>query len=113
MVSRVLSAVEIIGICVGLLSLILSFGKRRGIAVAEIILLLLLTVSMAISRLLVSARLHSIRLQFGEQLGALAREDPVRSTFDLLHQTSVALLVISLLSAILLLGMLIWRGASK
>lgn len=113
MVSRVLSGVEIAGVCLGLALLLLSYGRQKRVSVIEVGLSLLLTASMAISRLLVSPRLHAIREQFGDQLAALPSGDPVRSTFDLLHKLSVVLLSISLLGATVMMAILIWRGSSR
>jgi hypothetical protein len=115
LISRVLSGVEIIGICVGLVFLILSLWgrKERRIPVFDLIVALLLTVSMGISHFVVSARLHDIREQMGDQLAALPSDDPVHATFDMLHKMSVGLLAFSLFSAIVLLAVMSWRDSSK
>jgi hypothetical protein len=113
-VSRVLSGVEIIGICIGLFFLVLSLvARKHAVAAFDLIVASLLTLSMVVSRFAVSARLRGIREELGDQLAALSADDPVRSTFDLLHNVSVGLLAFSLFSAIVLLAVLIWRNSSK
>jgi hypothetical protein len=115
LVSRVLSGVEIIGILVGLLFLVIALagGEQRRLRAFDLIVVVLLTIAMGLSRFLVSPRLHAIREQFGDQLAALPPDDATRSTFDLLHRCSVGLLAFGLFSALVLLGVLIGRDSSK
>ena len=114
-VSNVLAAVEIIGICVGLLFLVLSLagGKQRRIRPFELVVVSLLILSMGVSRFAVSPRLHGIREQLGDQLATLPADDSVRLSFDFLHRCSVGLLAFALFSALVLLAVLIWRDSPK
>lgn len=111
-VSRVLGVVEIIGIILGLILLLLLFFSReaRGKAfLFELIALALMTVSMIVSRFVVSSRLHEIRVKYGDQfssLASLAASDPVRAAFDQLHQSSVRLMSFNLLAALALIILL-------
>ena len=113
LVSRVLSSVEIAGILIGVILLIClaseALKQRRVAALGEGILLALMTLSALVSRFVVSARLHAIRLLTGESIASLPSGDPVRSTFDTLHQTSVGLMGFNLLAAIVLLAILVSR----
>jgi hypothetical protein len=110
-VSRVLAGVEIIGLAAGIVLVSISILlplRRKNVRLVEFGLLVLMTVSMAISRFVVSARLHDLRAQFGERLALLSSDEPVRRTFDLLHHVSVGLMGFTLCSAIALAAVLIW-----
>jgi len=110
-VSRVLAGVEIIGL--GAVIVLISISilrplRRKKARFFELGLLALMTTSMAISRFVVSARLHDLRAQFGERLALLSSDEPARRTFDLLHHVSVGLMGFTLCSAIALAAVLIW-----
>jgi hypothetical protein len=109
-VSRTLGGLEIFGLVVALLLLTLLLAswraRARGFAF-ELAVVVLMLVSAAISRFIVSARLHQIRLEFGERLNSLAVTDPARATFELLHQVSVGLTGFNLLAALALIIFLI------
>jgi hypothetical protein len=116
-VSRVLSIVEIAGIFTGVVLLIcLACGASRQSRLAtivEAVLLVFMTLSTLVSRYVVSARLHAIRLGAGENISALPTGDPVRGTFELLHQASVGLMSFNLIAAIVLIGLLVSRAARQ
>ena len=110
-VSRVLAGVETIGVVAGLALIAISILRplrRNKVRFFELGLLVLMTAAMAISRFFVSARLHGLRTEFGERLALLSVDDPVRRTFDLLHQVSVGLTGFTLFGAIVLAAVLIW-----
>lgn len=114
-VSRVLSAVEIAGIFTGVVLIVClvceASRQRRAATIVEAILLALMLLSTLVSRYVVSARLHTIRLGAGENISALPSGDPARAAFDLLHQTSVGLMSFNLITAIVLIGLLISRAS--
>jgi hypothetical protein len=114
-VSRVLSVVEIAGIFTGVLLIMClaceASRQRRAVTIVEAVLLTLMLISTLVSRYLVSARLHAIRLGAGENISALPSGDPARAAFDLLHQTSVGLMSFNLIAAIVLIGLLISRAS--
>ena len=114
-VSNVLAGVEIIGICVGLLFLVLSLasGRQKRLNAFDLIVIVLLILSMGASRFAVSPRLHQIREQFGDRLAGLPADDAIRLSFDFLHKCSVGLLAFGLFSALVLLAVLIWRESAK
>jgi hypothetical protein len=108
-VSRVLGGTEIIGIALGsilLLVLLFSGEKRSRAFLFELAVLALMTVSMIVSRFAVSKSLHDLRVKYGDQLSTLAQSDPVRITFDQLHQYSVWLMGFNIVAAIILIVML-------
>jgi len=107
LVSRTLGALELIGIVTGgLLILILSFSKERGkAALFESVTIALMTISMLVSRFVVSSRLSEIRFRFGE-IAQLAAGDPARVSFDRLHQYSVWLMSFNIIAAVALIVIL-------
>jgi hypothetical protein len=110
-VSRVLAGVELIGVVGGLVLISISILRplRRGkLRFFELGLLVLMTAAMTISRFVVSTRLREIRAQFGERLALLSADEPVRRSFDVLHQASVGLMGFTLFAAIALAAVLIW-----
>lgn len=112
-VSRVLSPVEVIGICVSVLLLVfylVGFGMHSKKSGLELVLLLLMPISVTASHFFVSRRLREIRLQFGEGLASLSPADAARSTFDLLHRVSVGLMGFDLVVSLALIGLILWRS---
>jgi hypothetical protein len=111
-VSRTLSALEIIGIIIGaLLIAILFLSRERGKAfLYELIALALMTASMLVSHFFVSNRLRQMRVTLGE-IAQLAANDPARLEFDRLHQYSVWLMGFNILGAIALIIYLARRNA--
>ena len=116
-VSRVLSSVEIAGILIGVILLISlaseALKQRRAATLGEGILPALMTLSALVSRFVVSARLHAIRLAAGENIASLPSGDPMKSTFDTLHQASVGLMSFNLIAAIGLLAILISQARRR
>jgi hypothetical protein len=116
-VSRVLSTVEIAGIFTGVVLIVClaceTSRQSRLATIVEAVLLALMTLSTLVSRYVVSARLHAIRLGAGENISALPSGDPARAMFDLLHQASVGLMSFNLIAAIVLIGLLISRAAGQ
>ena len=113
-VSRTLGGLEIFGLVIGLALIALRLAARRGKGfIFELALLLLMLAATAVSRFVVSARLHQIRLEYGERLAGLAADDPTRATFNLLHQVSVSLTGLTLLAALALMIFLITRRSTE
>ena len=110
-VSRTLGVTEILGLILGgtlLILLLAARGRKTRAFLFELIVVVLMTAAMAASRA-VSGRMHSLRLQAGEGLYALPMTDPIRSSFDQLHQYSVSLTGFAMLGAIVLIVILIRR----
>jgi hypothetical protein len=109
-VNLALGGTEIAGIVLGVLLLLLLFLSKepRGrLFKAEAAVLALMTLSMLVSKFVVSARLHALREQFGEALQTLAATDPAKVTFNQLHQYSVWLMSAAMLGALVLIVLLI------
>jgi len=116
LVSRTLSGLEVLGLAFGILLLIMLLASRlwrRPASIFEFAVTLLMTAATAVSRFIVSARLHELRLRLGEGLDALPFTDPTRLAFDRLHQVSVGLMSFNLLAALVLIALLIWRDHSS
>jgi hypothetical protein len=115
-VSRVLGHIEIIGIALGvmLLLILLFFREKRGkLSIFELIALALMTISVILSRFVVSSRLRDLRLTHGDQLSSLAETDPIRASFDQFHQYSVWLMGFNIIVAIVLIALLARRTHSS
>jgi hypothetical protein len=115
LVSRTLGIVEIIGIVLGLLLLTITLISREERSKAfwfELITTASMTLTMIASRFIVSKSLHELRVKYGDQLSALAQSDPVRVTFDQLHQYSVWLMGFNIITAVILMVILMLRRPS-
>jgi hypothetical protein len=115
MVSRVLGSVEIIGIALGIILLLLLFvfrEKRGKPFLFELIAVALMSLSVILSRFVVSGHLRDLREKYGDQLASLAHSDPIRAGFDQWHQYSVWLMSFNILAAIVLIALLARRNPS-
>jgi hypothetical protein len=115
LVSRTLGIVEIIGIVLGLILLtttLLSRERRSKAFWFEVITTASMTISMIVSRFVVSKSLHDLRLKYGDQLSTMAQSEPVRVTFDQLHQYSVWLMGFNIITAVILIVILMFRTPS-
>jgi hypothetical protein len=111
-VSRTLAGLEVLGLALGaiILMIVLAAPASRGKAkLFESVMIGLMLAAMAVSRLIVSARLHDMRVRLGETLATLPPTDPTRATFDLLHRVSVGLMSFTLLAALILAALLVWH----
>src|SRR5262245_65410185 len=90
LVSRTLGALEIIGMIIGaLLIVILVLSRERDRAfLYELIALALMTVSMLVSRCVVSSRMHELRVSLGE-IAQRRPNEPARVECRSLDQYSV------------------------
>jgi hypothetical protein len=114
LVSRVLGGVEIIGLALGaILLLILLFrGKREKPFLFEFIAIALMTISVILSKFVVSSRLQTLRVMYGDRLASLAHTDPVRAGFDQWHQYSVWLMGFNIIAALVLIALLARRTSN-
>jgi Domain of unknown function (DUF4149) len=106
MVSRVLGAVEVIGIGAGivlLFSALFSRNRLGRIRSLEIVAYSITLIAMLFSRFYVSSRLHRL----GDSLASLPSTDIARTQFDILHRVSVGSLSLCLLIALAILAILI------
>lgn len=109
-VNLALGGTEIAGIALGLVLLVLLFlsKEQRGrLFQIEALTLALMTLTMLISKFVVSAKLHAMREQFGETLQTMAASEPAKVAFNQLHQYSVWLMSAAMLGALVLIVLLI------
>jgi hypothetical protein len=109
-VNLALGGTETVGIILGLLLLLLLFlskEPRTRLFKLEAVTLALMTLSMLVSKFVVSARLHAMREQFGEALQTMAATEQAKMTFNQLHQYSVWLMGLAMIGALVLIVLLI------
>lgn len=112
-VSRTLGIAELAGIVLGLALIALYALSKdvRGRAYwFESLLAACMTLSMIVSRFVVSKLMHAMRVQHGE-ISLLPAESAVRLSFDRLHQYSVWLMGFDMLAAAVLVVIIVRRGA--
>ncbi len=111
-VNRALGIMEISGMVLGVvLLLVLLFSRVRQTRQyhIELAIVLLMTLSMAVSHFGISRWMHQLRLRGGDNFYLLPVEDPIRAAFDQLHQASVGLTGFVMLAALYLIVKLIRR----
>lgn len=111
-VNRVLGITEVIGLVLGIVILLfLLFARVRHPRqyYLELGTVALATVSIAISHFGVSRWMHELRLKGGENFYLLPAGDPIRASFDQLHQASVGLTGIAMLAALFVIVTIIRR----
>jgi hypothetical protein len=109
-VNLALGGTEIAGIICGVILLLLLFVSkepRTKLFSVEALLLGLMTLSMLLSKFVVSAKLHAMRAEFGEALQTMAATEPAKMAFNQLHQYSVWLMGFAMLAALVLIILLI------
>jgi hypothetical protein len=109
-VSRTLGNLETFGIILGvlLLALRMADAPRNSLRFFfETLLLALMTGAMVVSKFVISARLHQIRVDYGEKLQTMPRTEFVRQAFDQLHVLSVGMTGFTMLAALVLIAALI------
>ena len=114
-VSEVLARVELIGIILGAITLIALFISREQSGKAfvfELIVLGAMAFSMIFSHFVVSRRIHEMRVKFGG-INLIPQSDPARATFDQLHNLSVGLMTFAMIAALVLIVVLVRRGAIR
>lgn len=112
-VSRTLGGLEYFGIAIAVLLLIALFFShetKRKLFYFETVVTLAMLVSTLIARFIVAAKLHNIRVEYGDRLDAMAASDPVRVTFGTLHQASVGLTGFNMIAALVLIVILMFRS---
>lgn len=110
-VSRTLGGLELFGIILGLLLLALRLADAPRDSLRfffETLLLTTMTGAMIVSKFVISARLHQIRMDYGERLQALPKTEFVRQAFDQLHIISVGLTGLCMLIAVAVIALLVF-----
>ena len=113
-VNRTLAIVNYSGFIIGLILLASSFIFRETVGRFRLWieqgLLLILTAACAFGQFVISARLHNIREQLGRPIDEVAENEPLRIAFNDLHQHSVTVLSIAMISAIIIFFLLAQRA---
>jgi hypothetical protein len=118
LVTRIVGTADAVGILAAALILLTALlsrpatAWRRPAGALSLTLYSLLLLAPALSRGLISPRLLAMRQAKGRPIEALAESDPLRVTFNQLHQVSVALMVVALAAALAAFG-LAWRQAIR
>lgn len=120
LVSRTHGITEIIGVAIGLVLLSISLlnlsteggGDRKKPYVYDIAMAFLMTLSMLISKFVVSSRMHEIRGTIGD-ISTLTADNPNKITFDQLHNYSVWLMSFNLIIALILIVLTLIRSSSN
>jgi len=118
LVTRIVGAADAVGtLAAALILLTALFSRpatawRRPSGALSLTLYGLLLLAPALSSGLISPRLLAMRQAMGRPIEALAESDPLRVTFNQLHQVSVALLAVALVAALVAFG-LAWRQGSR
>ncbi len=100
LVGRVLPALFISGICVGLIIIGLEIraprpgGRLRGVGAGVML------VACAVAQFIIGSRIERLRVAAGSPIGALAQDDPRRAAFGRLHGLSVAALGAAMIAAV-------------
>jgi uncharacterized membrane protein len=118
LVTRIVGAADAVGILAAALILLTALisrpatAWRRPSGALSLTLYGLLLLAPALSSGLISPRLLAMRQAMGRPIEAVAESDPLRVTFNQLHQASVTLLTVALVAALVAFG-LAWRQGSR
>ncbi len=103
-VSRTLSIVNYSGLLIGLILLASSFVKQpetnRFRLLTERFLLIIFTAACAVGQFVIGLWLSYVRAQINRPIDELAVEDPLRITFNNLHEYSVWVLITAMIAAL-------------
>jgi hypothetical protein len=99
-VTSSMTKLELLGLIIGPLLILLCAAGSRDYARARSVLLLIMTASAALSRFAVTPRMVKVRASMGGMIDNLPPSDPLRIEFNRLHDYSVALMSIAILSGL-------------
>ena len=103
-VSRTLAIVNYSGLLIGLVLLASSFIKQsetnRFQLLTEKILLIIFTAACVVGQFVISLWLSYVRAQINRPIDELAIDDPLRITFNNLHEYSVWILITAMIAAL-------------
>lgn len=104
-VSRTLSIVNYSGLVIGLILLLSSFVKQpetnRFRLLTERVLLIIFTLACAVGQFVIGLWLSYVRMQMTRPIDELTVDDPLRITFNNLHQYSVWVLIAAVAAALI------------
>lgn len=109
MVTSTIGKIEVLGLVLGTLLIIIQVANwrsrpsSRAIKTLQAILLLLMIASAGLSRYWISPAMVSLRAQMGGHIDDVAVTDPMRIQFNDLHQYSVGLMSVAMMSGLVVL----------
>jgi hypothetical protein len=117
MVSRTLMIVNLSGLAIGLVLLATSFirgqGFNRAQVWAERVFIVILTAACAAGQFVIGLRLSMLRAEMGRPIDEVALDDPLRISFNNLHEYSVWVLFAGMLAALLLFFLIAGKNFSN
>lgn len=99
-VTNSISKLELLGLIAGPLLMLLCAAGSKHCAWSRLALLLVMTASAALSRFVVTPRMARLRASMGGIIDDIPASDPLRIEFNRLHDYSVALMSIAILSGL-------------
>ncbi len=109
MVTSSISKLEVLGMVVGTLLILIHVTRWRSrrssfaVKLLHAALLIVMTLSAALSRFWISPAMVSLRAQMGGRIDDVAATDPLRIQFNDLHQYSVGLMSAAMISGLVVL----------
>jgi hypothetical protein len=100
LVTSSIAKLELLGLIIGPLLILLCAIGSKDYARARSALILIMTASAALSRLAVTPRMTKLRASMGGIIDNVPASDPLRIEFNKLHDYSVALMSIAILSGL-------------
>jgi Domain of unknown function (DUF4149) len=113
MVTSTIGKIEVLGLIIGTLLVLLqaanwrSRQSSRTIKTMQAALLLLMIASAGLSRFWVSPAMVSLRAQMGGHIDDVQVTDPTRIQFNDLHQYSVSLMSVAMISGLIVLFLIV------
>jgi hypothetical protein len=109
MVTSSISKIEVLGLIIGALLILIQAANwrtrpsSRGVKTVQIALLILMIASAGLSRFWISPAMVSIRATMGGRIDEMAASEPMRIQFNDLHQYSVGLMSVAMISGLVVL----------
>lgn len=104
-VSRTLTIINFSGLFIGIILLASSFIRQaetnRYRLLTERVLLIIFTLACAAGQFVIGLWLSYVRMQIGRPIDELSADDPLRITFNNLHQYSVWVLIAAVAAALI------------
>ena len=117
LVNRTLMIVNISGFVVGILLVASSFLPRSSPGALWVwlrrVLLLVLAAACGVGQFVIALWLTILRGRIGKPIAELALDDPVKLRFDMLHQSSVWVLVAGMIAALAVFFVMTRAGSEK
>jgi hypothetical protein len=119
MVTSTIGKVEMIGLVIGPLLILIQAAMWRGshsrktIKIVKTLLMLVMIAAAALSHFWISPAMVSLRASMGVPIDEVALNDPVRNSFNNLHQYSLALMSTAMLAGLVVLFLTVRSSRSR